>query len=241
MNLGREIGLAVGAGVFMAIIGALGTGEAPLVPRLLFWIAMMLSGTGIAHLISTYAARLPLFEDQPWLWAVAVSLIMTAPLTLVVWLSSGLMFGQGLRPVQILYNAPAVLLICLVMTALTVLTQKQPGETHAAAASDAPPAFLERLPPKLRGAQIYAVQAEDHYLRLHTSKGQDLILMRLADAVAELEGLEGAQVHRSWWVAKGAIGEAERGNGRATLTLTNGATAPVSRTYARALRAAGWF
>ena len=65
--------------------------------------------------------------------------------------------------------------------------------------------------------------------------------MRLADALVELEGLEGAQVHRSWWVARDAIEGAMRGNGRATLKLRNGAVAPVSRTYARALRAAGWF
>jgi DNA-binding LytR/AlgR family response regulator len=71
-----------------------------------------------------------------------------------------------------------------------------------------PPKFLERLPLKLRGAEVWAVEAEDHYLRLHTSKGQDLILMRLADAVAELEGIEGAQVHRSWWVARDAITDA---------------------------------
>ena len=85
------------------------------------------------------------------------------------------------------------------------------------------------------------MEAEDHYLRLHTSLGQDLILLRLADAIAELEGLEGAQTHRSWWVAKTAVASAERGDGRATLTLKDGAEVPVSRGYARQLRAAGWF
>jgi len=65
--------------------------------------------------------------------------------------------------------------------------------------------------------------------------------MRLADALTELEGMEGAQVHRSWWVAKAAVVDAERGNGRAALTIRSGAVAPVSRTYARALRAAGWY
>jgi DNA-binding LytR/AlgR family response regulator len=84
------------------------------------------------------------------------------------------------------------------------------------------------------------VEAEDHYLRLHTSKGQDLILMRLADAVAELDGIEGAQVHRSWWVAREAITDAKRGDGRATLTLRDGAEVPVSRTYAGMLRERGW-
>ena len=109
--------------------------------------------------------------------------------------------------------------------------------THA---NPTPPKFLERLPLKLRGAEVWAVEAEDHYLRLHTSKGQDLILLRLADAVAELEGIEGMQVHRSWWVARDAITDARRGDGRATLTLKDGAEVPVSRTYAAQLREKGW-
>jgi DNA-binding LytR/AlgR family response regulator len=107
-------------------------------------------------------------------------------------------------------------------------------------AASAPPKFLERLPLKLRGGEIWAVEAEDHYLRLHTSKGQDLILMRLADAVAELDGIEGMQVHRSWWVARSAIADAKRGDGRAILTLKDGSTVPVSRTYAGELRDRRW-
>jgi DNA-binding LytR/AlgR family response regulator len=94
---------------------------------------------------------------------------------------------------------------------------------------------------KLRGASIRAVQAEDHYLRIHTGRGSDLILMRLSDALDELEGLEGSQTHRSWWVARDAVREVARGDGRATLTLDGGLTAPVSRRYARALREAGWY
>ena len=85
------------------------------------------------------------------------------------------------------------------------------------------------------------MEAEDHYLRLHTSRGSDLILMRLADAVAELEGIEGARTHRSWWVAKDAVVDAKASDGRAVLKLKNGAEAPVSRTYARALRQARWW
>jgi DNA-binding LytR/AlgR family response regulator len=85
------------------------------------------------------------------------------------------------------------------------------------------------------------VEAEDHYLRLHTSKGQDLILMRLADALAELDGLQGARTHRSWWVARAAVRQVERADGRATLTLEGGLQVPVSRVHIKILREAGWF
>jgi DNA-binding LytR/AlgR family response regulator len=128
-------------------------------------------------------------------------------------------------------SGPMALLSWLVFRPRQVVTPAAPP----------PPKFLERLPVRLRGSDIYAVQAEDHYLRVHTSKGSDLILMRLSDAVAELEGIEGAQTHRSWWVAKEALADVKIGDGRATLTLKDGCEAPVSRTYARALREAGWY
>jgi DNA-binding LytR/AlgR family response regulator len=142
------------------------------------------------------------------------------------------------------YYPPVIVVAAVMMAVVHLVIERMTasaGVTHAAPAGAGPPKFLERLPVKLRGGELYAVQAEDHYLRLHTSKGSDLILMRLADAVAELDGLEGAQTHRSWWVAKAAVTDAKRSDGRGTLTLKNGVEAPVSRSYAGALREAGWF
>ena len=111
--------------------------------------------------------------------------------------------------------------------------------THASAETRV--RFLDRLPPKLKGAVIYAVSSEDHYLRLHTSKGADLILMRLSDAIVELDGLEGAQTHRSWWVARDAVESVRRDGDKIVLVLKGGAEAPVSRPNVRPLREAGWF
>jgi DNA-binding LytR/AlgR family response regulator len=121
----------------------------------------------------------------------------------------------------------------------------RPGPaTHAPPAdvpAPAPPKFLDRVPAKLKGGALYAIEAEDHYLRVRTSKGSDLILMRLADAIAELEGIEGAQTHRSWWVAKDGVESVKRAEGRVALVLKDGAEAPVSRPNAKALRESGWF
>ena len=57
----------------------------------------------------------------------------------------------------------------------------------------------------------------------------------------ELEGLEGAQVHRSWWAARDAVRDVSRGDGRAVLTLEGDLKVPVSRVHARRLRAEGWW
>ncbi len=93
-----------------------------------------------------------------------------------------------------------------------------------------------------RQLEIVALEAEDHYLRVHFSDGAStLILMRLSDAIRELPYEIGAQTHRSWWVAKKAVGDLSKGDGRATLILTNGVSAPVSRSFYKRLNDEGWF
>jgi len=69
---------------------------------------------------------------------------------------------------------------------------------NSSAENAAPAVFLERLPVRLRGSELYAVEAQDHYLRLHTSKGADLILMRLSDAIDDAldDPLDHTRVHR---------------------------------------------
>ena len=235
----RGFTVAVAAAAFMTFAGAFGTGDVPLGRRALYWFALMLLGTLFGTSIAGF-----FFSDArrtrwpAWLRAIAASVVMTIPFTAIVWLGSSVILGANITVAAWPVLCLSVFSVALVITAINLLIEtRHPVLTHAQAA---PPKFLERLPLKLRGGEVWAVEAEDHYLRLHTSKGQDLILMRLADAVAELEGIEGAQVHRSWWVARDAITDAKRGDGRATLTLKDGSEVPVSRTYAGDLRAKGW-
>ncbi|WP_247878916.1 LytTR family DNA-binding domain-containing protein [Azospirillum brasilense] len=107
-------------------------------------------------------------------------------------------------------------------------------------AERAEPAFLARLPARL-GRDLLALEMEDHYVRAHTAEGSDLILMRLRDAIAELAGLDGMQVHRSHWVAAAAVAGVERKpDGKLVLVLRDGRRVPVSRSHAAAVREAGW-
>ncbi|MBI1251969.1 MAG: hypothetical protein GC189_10905 [Alphaproteobacteria bacterium] len=235
----RNTAIGVAAGVFMALIGALGTGAAPLGQRLFYWVSVMVIGSAFGWAAALLARRA---TGNPWaLWAM-ITLGLTIPGTIFIWAYTGWVFAGAPRPQTLPGYAPSVVVVSAAMTAIMVLVNRPGAVTHA------PPAgvpttvrFLDRLPAKLKGAVLYAVQAEDHYLRLHTSKGQDLILMRLADAMAELDGMEGAQTHRSWWVAKSAVQGVRRDNGRVALELANGVAAPVSRPNVRPLKAAGWF
>ena len=121
---------------------------------------------------------------------------------------------------------------------LTACAKFRAPKPHEAAAPSPVPGFLERLPAKYRGAALYAVSSEDHYLRVHTDRGEELILMRLSDAMRELEGADGLQTHRSWWVARDGVAEVARENGRQKIVLKSGVEAPVSRSFAAEVKAA---
>jgi hypothetical protein len=235
--------IAAVAGVVLALMGAFGTVDAPLWLRLIYWMPVMLAGSGWGHLCSRLIEPRIDMDARPWLAVLALTAAITGPVSLLVWFFTGLVFEQVPYPLRTLpLMVGPVLIVTAVMSALNVfLGRAEPVQTHAMVAGAAPARFPERLPMKLRGATIRAVQSEDHYLRLHTDRGSDLILMRLSDALEELEGLEGSQTHRSWWVARDAVRHVARRDGRATLTLEGGLTVPVSRRYARALREAGWY
>lgn len=99
-----------------------------------------------------------------------------------------------------------------------------------------PPAFLTRLSRNL-GSGIQMLQAQDHYIRVVTDTGSELLLYRFSEAIDELRGrTTGARVHRSFWVAKSAVVELIRRDGRHFCLLRNGDRVPVSRTYLAAAR-----
>ena len=227
--------------VLLAVSGAFNTATAPLLVRIGYWLLVTLPGIAIAIAAGNLLGRFLRLGDRPWLVNLGIVVIVTAVHSpLVVWASHAIL-GGPMNTGRVLAIVPAVFCVAGAMTVLSQILRSQPAHiTHAAPPGAEPPKFLTRIPVKLRGGEIYAVEAEDHYLRLHTSKGQDLILLRLADAVAELDGIEGAQVHRSWWVARDAVTDAQRGDGRAVLTLKDGSAVPVSRTYAKELRDRGW-
>lgn len=238
----RGFAIAAAAGVVLALTGAFGVNQAPLWLRIAYWVPLMIVGGLWGHVCSNFISRWIDLDERPWVTVAALTLTISGPVALVVWAVTGPVFDGRPMPLEALpYFLGPVATVTVTVSAINVFLARTPVQTHAAPAGAAPARFLDRLPPKLRGATIRAVQGEDHYLRVHTDRGSDLILMRLSDALTELEGLEGAQTHRSWWVAKDAVRDVDRGDGRAVLTLEGGLTAPVSRRYAKALREAGWY
>lgn len=101
------------------------------------------------------------------------------------------------------------------------------------------PRILARLEPALR-APLVRLSVNDHYVEVVTEAGATNLLMRFADALAEVEGVPGLRVHRSHWVADGAVRGARRDGGRVILSLSDGAEVPVSRPNLAAVEARGW-
>jgi LytTr DNA-binding domain len=242
-----QFAVTIGVGVLLALSGAFGTDQLPLLGRLAYWVPVMLLGSLIGSFISYNILSLERWTKSAFLaWlimTVAVGFIM-APLVYGIGLGLG---WARLSWASATYHLVPSLAISGLMAGIGVFIDQVPQVTHQAPPTDtattppARPAFLDRLPAKLYGAEVHAVEAQDHYLKVYTSRGTDMILMRLADAVKELEGVEGARVHRSWWVARASVDTADKNNGKAMLTVSGGLTVPVSRSYARALREDGWF
>ncbi|AHE54936.1 LytTR family DNA-binding domain-containing protein [Sphingomonas sanxanigenens] len=119
------------------------------------------------------------------------------------------------------------------------LAAPEPRASEPSVPSVPEPRLLDRLPPHL-GRDLIALEMEDHYVRAHTPRGSALLLMRMRDAVPELDGIDGAQVHRSWWVARGAVEDVRRDGRNYRLRLAGGIEAPVARSMVAPLQDLGW-
>ncbi len=142
----------------------------------------------------------------------------------------------GLERLPEVYLGVAV--IGLLISAAVLAVRNRPASQTPEAPAPARPRFLDRLPHGI-GRDLVCLRMADHYVEAFTTEGSDLVLMRFADAIAELEGADGMRVHRSYWVARAHVTGSTRENGRPALCLTGGHKVPVSRTYLPEVRAAG--
>jgi hypothetical protein len=216
------------------------SGQPPLdlLTRVLFWMGLVLIGL----LAAMGSARV---VDPSSVWAKSVPLrnllvaaTSAAPMTfLAAWAVGFVRPGHVFRP----QDLPALFaIVAAVQLMLTLVVLSKPPQAAPSAgeppAPGYPAALLARLPARL-GAEILALESEDHYVRVHTSQGSDLVLMRLSDAVAMLDPELGVQAHRRWWVATAAVAAVEQKGAQLRLQLANGLTVPVGRTYLAAIRA----
>ena len=248
LRMARGAGVAVGLGLIFAWFGVYQTSQFPFAERVIYWTGLMLLGIVSGSLITPLITEKLMPRAHPAMQVGIASLLISVPVTIGLAIIEAASDGTIAPPAWWVEQYAYVLVVSLLLTSMALVIEtyaKRPAAALPVAASGALPVstaspFLDRLPAKFRAADIHAVSAEDHYLRVHTSAGETMILMRLADAIRELAGIEGLQVHRSWWVARNGFADTNRDDGKLTLKLKSGAEAPVSRTYAKAVKDAGW-
>ncbi len=236
-------------GVFLGVIGPYGSyyggGTAS---RIAYWISNMWIGFFALSITARLGVRGAVRFAVPVWFALALSVAIGAlPLTLVLEQISAWFWPpfNGHRGSVFTQYVQVVVISEPMAFGFVYLAGRRWGARDlgappapAAPAMEAGP-FLDRLSPRV-GRDLLCLQMEDHYVRAHTVTGSELILTPLKDAIAELGSLEGLRVHRSWWVAKGAVAGAQVRGRNHYLRLTNGLEVPVSRASVAPLKAAGW-
>lgn len=233
--------IATIAALFMTVIGALGTDQVGFPKRLGYWLLVMESGATLGAVVSPVIQGWGRLRHRPAAEGLLVSLVIAIPLTILLIGANSLFFDAPTGWIEGVVIFGVVLMVSMLMTALNYSTAPtQVVVVTDAAGSAREPRFTARLPLRLQHAALHALEAQDHYLQVHTDAGSELILMRLSDAIDELDGMDGARCHRSWWVARSAVTDVIQREGRVTLKLVGDLMVPVSRTYLPELRAGGW-
>ncbi|MEY1554925.1 LytTR family DNA-binding domain-containing protein [Yoonia sp. R2331] len=204
-------------------------------PRMAYWIGLVFLTYAVGNFVSALVQhilydRIPATLPRFAIAGVAMGPPIFAVIAAINYASFGFVMDTPAEVLVALFHVTVISVVISVLFAL-FLTTDAPADT-------APPAILDRLPFDKRGPLV-ALSVSDHYVNVMTTKGQDMVLMRLADAMRETGDVAGLQVHRSHWVALDQITAVKRQGDRAELTLSTGATIPVSRANMPALRKAG--
>jgi len=211
------------------------------VPRAAYWVTVVFGTYAIGTVVFTLLYRWPRFDKlHPVLRVAAASPVMGLAVAVLL---MALDFGIGQDPPPDLASLAGLVALASVISAAVLIPQeltaaRQPVAASLKAAGSRRPAILARLPVDRRGA-LLALSAEDHYVRVITTSGETLVLIRLGDAMGETGDVPGLQVHRSHWVARDAVRAVRRLGDGAVVTLETGRDVPVSRRFVPALRQAG--
>jgi len=225
--------------LLLVLLGAVDSYGLPLVVRLAFWgglfaVALLLAIGIEAALLRAGVSPLPL-----WRWISLFALILASAMAPVAYVANSLSGWAPLSMMAVHFANSLVISAAFVSLRIGIVrVLSDSGSTQPT--PPAPIALMARLSPGLREAQLYALEAEGHYVRVHTNLGSEMVLMRLKDAISEAANTEGFQVHRSWWVARAAVKGSNARTGSLELLLRGETRVPVSRNRVKALRETGW-
>jgi hypothetical protein len=232
----RRLTLATVIGVGCGIVGPFGSYlNGAVLTRIAYWTVMLWIGVVLLGLVIGGAVRLGRARGLSAAFcAGAGGLIGAVPVAFIAWL-----IGQGLWPRAVASVEPLdwyaqTLFIAAPLVAGAMWLERRPG---AAQVQPARPAAADEAALSL----ALCLQMEDHYVRVYRASGSTLVLMSMRRALETVRHIPGAQVHRSWWVARSAVRGVEDNGRSVALVLDGGLRAPVARNRVAQLRADGWF
>jgi hypothetical protein len=230
--------LPLAMAIALALVGAFGSYVVMGLPLRLLHFSTTSLVIGAVAFILLGSLRRYVFAGALPFWTTIFVAMATAPLGgLIIQQSLRLWVPQALRHVSFGELTAQVLLINLFIGTVTWVLLRKPGEhvdgtpSHAqpAQVSDASRAVRAKLPLALRQAPIVALSAEDHYVRVRTDRGQALILMNFANAVAALGPDAGVRIHRSHWVSRALAAKTTTSGSRNGIRVDDDTVLPVSR------------
>jgi DNA-binding LytR/AlgR family response regulator len=251
LRFGRSsrLWLTFGAVVLLfAITGPFGTDRIAFIPRLAYWFVLHAATWSVALVFALGGE----FALRGWFGHMLVrmllgSLLAAFPIGLVVGILEFAWFGRAISLDSYVREVIVSLPLCGIFCALTYMamsgepehrkaaTQQTSAEAMEAAVPETPrderaPLLLRRLSQHNRG-RLQHISVEDHYSKVRTSAGSELVLLRFSDAISEADPEDGMQVHRSHWVARAFVVALRTNRGKTTLALKDGSEVPVSRTF----------
>lgn len=237
-HLSHPATLAALAGIaaILGLVGSFDTDELlRLGPRTVYWLVLVVATYSVGVLSAAllwprlrhHLPRWPLLGVIGFFTGIGVMLVVLAV--------NAATFGHVPEMGEMPEFAGTIIAIALIVTVVLDLFEGPGGRQEVA---PAPAPILERLPLHKRGPLV-ALSVEDHYVRIRTTKGEEMVLLRLSDAIREVGKTRGLRVHRSHWIALDQVRAAAREGDRARLTMRHGDDIPVSRANLPAIREAG--
>ena len=230
--------IMAGAVLFLTILGPFGMSELSLFDRFIYWVVCIPAGFVGAWGYDRWL-RPVLIRRKAGRWS---SLFQIASIVAAAMASAIVMEAAMREPIPLRYLGLLAVYVTVIVAAVwgVVLLSLGPGVQPREEDDPALAAFRDRWPPDLRQADLKAMAAEDHYIRIHTGAGDALIAGRFSDALDAVASLDGERVHRSWWVASLAVRSLDRKGGNWQLDIGEETHVPVSRRFRAEVRARGW-
>jgi hypothetical protein len=211
--------------------------------RISFWALVVYTSlmvtitVGVYLLVTAVAYKYARHHSRFFLFYPAVGFVAAICGTYIVEIVMSSTFGNGLSLAHAFEKLPTNIILTLVLETLYI-TFVLPVATGAAE----PTEKSERSAPSprvcttlsLAGKTFYcddllSVSSEDHYVKIRTRAGAEMLRGRLSDMIGQLSCRDGIQPHRSHWVAREAVADMVAKDGHKYLELVDGSQIPVAR------------